>query len=81
MIKRHDTSISSDCIRVYRVGLNAPLDRGQQTGGLFWSADFPPRMVHLFPPRLLSKNEAEMRRPRREMGVGVNDLHCCVTHN
>ena len=34
------------------------LDRGGQIGGLLWSADFPPQRVHLFPPRLLSKNEA-----------------------
>ena len=58
---------------------SAVLDRGRQTGGLFWSADLQPRRVHLFPPRLLSKSEASMC--RREMGGGVNDLHCCATHS
>ena len=57
------------------------LDRGRQIGGLFWSANIPPRRVHLFPPRLLSENKAEMCRPRHEVGGGVNDLHCCATHS
>ena len=58
---------------------SAGLYRARQIGVLFGSADFPPRRVHLFPPRLLSKNEAEMC--RREVGGGVNDLHCCATHS
>ena len=53
----------------------AVLDRVRQIGGLFWSADFPWR-VHLFLPRLLSKNEAEMCWPMRVVGGGVDDLHC-----
>ena len=55
------------------------LDRGRQIGGLFWSTHLPPRKVYLFPLRLLSKSQA--CRPLREMGGGVNDLHCCVTHS
>ena len=54
---------------------SAVLDRGRQIGGLFLIVDFPPRRVHLFLPHLLSKNEAEMCRPLREMGGGVDDLH------
>ena len=49
------------------------LDRGWQIGGLFWSVNFPPRRVHLFPPRLLSKNKASMCRPLHEVGGGVDD--------
>ena len=60
---------------------SAVLDRGRQIGGLFWPADFPPRREHLFPPHLLSKNQAEMCRPLREVGGGVNDLHCCAIHS
>ena len=60
---------------------SAVLDRGRQIGGLFWSADFPPRREHLFPPHLLSENEASMCRPLREVGRGVSDLHCCATHS
>ena len=61
--------------------MSAVLDRGRQIGSLSWSADFPPRRVHLFPPRLPSKNEAEMCQAMREVGGGVNDLHCYATHN
>ena len=57
------------------------LDQGRQIGGLFFSADFLSRRVNLFPPRLLSKNEAAMCRPLREVGIGVNDLHFCATHS
>ena len=57
------------------------LDRGRQIVGLLWSADFPPRRQHLFPPRLLSKNEASMCRPLCEVGGGVDDLHCSATHS
>ena len=49
--------------------------------GLYWSADLPPPRVHLFPPRLLSENEAAMCQPLLEVGGGVNDLHCCATHS
>ena len=35
----------------------------KQIGGLFWSSDLPSRRVHLFPPRLLSKNEAAICGP------------------
>ena len=75
-------------LAIFRQGTNLPvllatrsavLDRGRQIGVLFWSADFPPRRVHLFPPHLLSKNEAAMCRPLREVGGGVNDLHCCAS--
>ena len=59
----------------------AVLDRGRQIGGLFWSADFPPQRVHLFPPRLLSKNEAAMCQCLREVGGGVDDLYCSATHS
>ena len=57
------------------------LDRGRQIEGLLWSADFQPLRVHLFLPRLLSKNEAEMCWPLREMDGGVDDVHCCATHS
>ena len=56
-------------------------DRGRQIEVLFLSADFLPRRVHLFPSRLLSKNKAAMCRPLREVGGGVDDLHCCATHS
>ena len=61
--------------------LLAFLDRGQQIGGQLWSADFPPRRLHIFPPHLLSKNEAEMCRPLHEVAGGVDDLHCSATHS
>ena len=55
---------------------SAVLDRGQQIGGLFWSAYFPPQRVHLFPPHLLSKNEASMCRPLCGMGEVSSALLC-----
>ena len=57
------------------------IDRRRQTGGLIWSTDFLPRRLHLFPPRLLSKNKMSVCRPLHEMGRRVNHLHCCVTHS
>ena len=35
--------------------------------------------VHLFPPPFLSKSETSMCQQLREMGGGVDDVHCCVT--
>ena len=63
---------------VLLVAQSVVLDIGRQIGGLFWSADFPPQKVHILPPCLLSKSEASMCRPLREIGGGVDDLHCCV---
>ena len=59
---------------------SAVFDRGRQIGGLLWSANFPPRRVRLFLPRLLSKNEAAMCQPLREVSGGVDD-HWCGTHS
>ena len=54
-----------------------------QFGRLFCGSvyGFRQRRVHLFPPRLLSKNEASMCRQLCEMGGGVADVHCCATHS
>ena len=55
--------------------------RGRQIGGLFWSGNLPPRGVHFLPPPLLCKSGPSMCRHQREMGGGVNDLHCCATYS
>ena len=57
------------------------LDRGRYIGGLFWSANLPPRRVRFFPPQVLtlSISKPSMCRPLREMGRGVDDVHCCAT--
>ena len=60
---------------------SADLDRGRYIGGLLWSADLPPRRVHLFPPPLLSKSETSMCWQLRAMGGGVDDVHCYATHS
>ena len=80
-IFKHKLELFLDTAPRRRTSRSAVLDRGRQIGGLSWSANFPPRRVHLFPPHLLSKNEAEMCWPLHEVGGGVNDLHCCTTHN
>ena len=59
----------------------ADLDRRQYFGGLFWSANLTPQRVHLFPPPMLSKCELSMCRRLREMGGGVDDVHCLKPGN
>ena len=48
---------------------------------LFWYANWPPRSVHFFPTPRRSKSETSTCRYLREMGGGVDDLHCCATHS
>ena len=45
-------------LTIFRQGTMTPGFRQRMVNwGSVWSADFPPWRVHLFPPRLLSKNE------------------------
>ena len=57
------------------------LDSRWYSGGLFCYGNLTPRRVRLFPPPLLCKSEPSMCRPLHEMGGGVDDLHCRVTHS
>ena len=57
------------------------LDIRWYIGSMFWSANLTPRRVHLFPPPLLCKSEPSMCWQLFEMGKGVDDLHCRVSHS
>ena len=68
-------------LAVLYVARSTYLDRKWYIGSLFWSANMTLRRVHFLPPPLLSKSKSSMCRQLREVGRGVDDMHCCATHS